>query len=80
MIEEVAKPLSDPKAQRMWTITSFNEWYEDTQIEPTAGDQPATTKDDSDSGEYHTEGDLYPDYGNLYLDILKESLEDSDKE
>jgi glycoprotein endo-alpha-1,2-mannosidase len=80
MIEEVAKPLSDPKAQRMWTITSFNEWYEDTQIEPTAGDQPATTKDDSDSGEYYTEGDLYPDYGNLYLDILKEALEDSDKE
>ena len=80
MIEEVAKPLSDPKAQRMWTITSFNEWYEDTQIEPTAGDQPATTKDDSDSGEYFTEGDFYPDYGNLYLDILKEALEDSDKE
>jgi len=80
MIEEIAKPLSDPKAQRMWTITSFNEWYEDTQIEPTAGDQPPSAKDDSDSGTYYTEGDRYPDYGNLYLDILKEALTESGKE
>ena len=76
MIEQIAKPLSDPKAQRMWTITSFNEWYEDTQIEPTAGDQPASNKDDSGSGDYYTEGDRYPDYGMLYLDILRDTLKE----
>lgn len=76
MIEDIAKPLSDPKAQRMWTITSFNEWYEDTQIEPTAGDQPESATDDSDTGKYYTEGDRYPDYGNLYLDILREGIKE----
>ena len=30
--------------------------------------------DDSDSGSYYTESDLYPDYGNLYLDLLKREL------
>ena len=37
MIKDIAMPLADPKAQNMIMVTSFNEWYEDTQIEPTSG-------------------------------------------
>ena len=37
MIKDVAMPLTDPKAKNMIMVTSFNEWYEDTQIEPTSG-------------------------------------------
>ena len=73
-IREVVVPMVDDQAERMFMITSFNEWYEDTQIEPTAGNQETTMVDDSDSGSYYTESDLYPDYGNLYLDILKREL------
>lgn len=72
MIREVAIPLADPKANRTIMVTSFNEWYEDTQIEATAGSAPATTKDDSEKGIFYTEGDRYVDYGSLYLDILSE--------
>jgi glycoprotein endo-alpha-1,2-mannosidase len=72
MIKDVAIPLADPKANRTIMITSFNEWYEDTQIEATKGSEPTTTKDDSDSGKFYTEGDRYVDYGTLYLDILRE--------
>ena len=75
MIKDVAIPLADPKADRTIMITSFNEWYEDTQIEATKGGGPTTTKDDSDSGTFYTEGDRYVDYGTLYLDILREEKE-----
>ena len=73
MIKDVAIPLADPKTNRTIMITSFNEWYEDTQIEATAGTANASTKDDSDTGAFYTEGDRYEDYGSLYLDILREA-------
>ena len=57
----------------MVMVTSINQWYEDTQIEPTAGTSPVTSKDDSDTGRYYTGGDRYYDYGTLYLDILREA-------
>ncbi|UCD51788.1 MAG: glycoside hydrolase family 99-like domain-containing protein [Phycisphaerales bacterium] len=75
MIRDVALPLLDPKGGNIMMVTSFNEWYEDTQIEPTAGTAPASTTDDSDSGTYYTGGDRYVDYGYLYLDILREMLD-----
>ena len=51
-------------------VTSFNEWHEDTQIEPTMGTAGTTRLDDSVTGDYYTEGDYYTDYGHLYLEIL----------
>ena len=72
MIKDVAIPLADPKADRTIMITSFNEWYEDTQIEATKGGGPTTKEDDSDTRSFYTEGDRYVDYGTLYLDILRE--------
>lgn len=74
MIADVALPNLDPKCGRILMVTSFNEWYEDTQIEATAGTQPPTTKDDSDSGAALTGGQQYVDYGALYLDILREAI------
>jgi hypothetical protein len=72
MIRQAALPNLDPRCGRMMMVTSFNEWYEDTQIEATAGDQPPTSDDDSPSKRRHTGGDRYVDYGPLYLDILRE--------
>ena len=72
MLRDVALPNVDPLAGNVMMVTSFNEWYEDTQIEATAGDAPTTRKDDSASGAFYTEGDTYTDYGYLYLDLLRE--------
>jgi len=74
MIRDVALPTLDPKCDNIMMVTSFNEWYEDTQIEATTGAAPPSTTDDSDSGTYYTGGDRYIDYGHLYLDILREAV------
>ncbi len=74
MISEVALPNLDARCGRILMVTSFNEWYEDTQIEATAGTQPTTTQDDSESGTALTGGQRYVDYGPLYLDILREAV------
>jgi len=72
MIRDIAMPLADERANRMILVTSFNEWYEDTQIEATRGDAGETKEDDSNSRDHYTQGDRYVDYGTLYLDILRE--------
>ncbi|MEX0322640.1 MAG: glycoside hydrolase family 99-like domain-containing protein [Puniceicoccaceae bacterium] len=72
MIRQVALPNLDPDAANIMMVTSFNEWYEDSQIEATAGTQKPSTTDDSDSGTHYTGGQKYVDYGYLYLDILRE--------
>lgn len=73
MIRDAALPNLDPRCGRIMMVTSFNEWYEDTQIEATVGDQAATSEDDSADGRKYTAGDRYEDYGDLYLDILRET-------
>ena len=75
MVRDVALPNVDPLAGNVIMVTSFNEWYEDTQIEATAGTSPPTAKDDSASGKFYTEGDIYRDYGYLYLDLLRKEAE-----
>ena len=45
MIQEAALPNLDPRCGRLMMVTSFNEWYEDSQIEATAGTAPATRID-----------------------------------
>jgi glycoprotein endo-alpha-1,2-mannosidase len=72
MLREVVVPKVDPLAENILMVTSFNEWHEDTQIEPTAGTAGTTNVDDSHSGSDYTQGDHYTDYGYLYLDILRE--------
>ena len=50
-------------------VSTFNEWHEDTQIEPTVVSGP-TTRDSSETSQY-TQGNTYRGYGNLYLDQLR---------
>jgi len=76
MIKNAALPNLDPKAGNLLMVTSFNEWYEDTQIEATTGTTPDTSQDDSSSGTHYTGGDRYVDYGYLYLDILRTQTSD----
>lgn len=71
MIREVALPNLDRRSGNIMMVTSFNEWYEDSQIEATSGTAPPSDTDDSDSGTYYTGGQRYVDYEYLYLDILR---------
>ena len=58
-----AKQLVDTKVDNLILVNSFNEWHEDTQIEPAVGD-PANSPFN------YTQGLEYVGYGDLYLDIL----------
>jgi len=66
-----AVTLVDPASNNLFMVTSWNEWHEDTQIEPVAV-APPTAVDDSDTQEGYTFGMEYEGYGTRYLDILKE--------
>ncbi len=72
MIRDVALPTLDSSCGNLMMVTSFNEWYEDTQVEATAGTAKPSTTDTTKSGTYFTGGQRYVDYGYLYLDILRE--------
>ena len=58
----------------MLLVTSWNEWSEDTAIEPAAL-APATVSDRSRSGSDFTQGYRYEGYGTRYLQILRENLD-----
>ena len=57
----------------MVMVNSWNEWHEDTQIEPTTVAAP-TNVDDSATGDTYTEGVYYEGYGLRYLDILRDTI------
>jgi len=65
---KMAQEFIDPSLNAL-CITSFNEWHEDTQIEPTVV-APATRLDISDDQRY-TKGYAYVGYGTAYLEIIK---------
>ena len=66
-----AKNLSDNRIGRMIMVTSWNEWHEDTQIEPVKP-VPSTNLDDSKTGDAYTDKLSYEGYGERYLQILRE--------
>ena len=55
------------------TVSLFNEWREDSEIEPTVT-MGATTRDTSASGNQYTQGLVYQGYGTTHPDILREEL------
>ena len=65
---------TDVSTGNMLLVTSWNEWHEDTQIEPVV-EAPPTAVDDSDSGKAFSEGLSYEGYGERYIDILREAGE-----
>jgi hypothetical protein len=65
-------PEVDPALPMMF-LTSWNEWGEDTAVEPLAV-APATARDDSASGDAYTQGFAYSGYGMSYLDVFRRAV------
>ncbi len=61
---EQARYLVDPAMGNLLLVNSFNEWHEDTQIEPVVGEPTNLPLN-------LTNGLQYEGYGELYLNILR---------
>jgi hypothetical protein len=72
-LQQLAIPYATNSQLKMIHITSFNEWHEDTEIEPAILTGPTTT-DSSPSGSQFTQGLVYQGYGTTYLDILRNQI------
>lgn len=62
---QYARKLVDANIDNLIMVNSFNEWHEDTQIEPVKGQT-------TNLPESITQGVEYEGYGELYLNILRE--------
>lgn len=69
-LSSAALPNLDPTASNMLMVSTFNEWHEDTQIEPTIAAPPTSMDDQSGT---LAQGYSYSGYGNLYLDELRQA-------
>jgi len=72
-LADLALPYANNTRFKMIHITSFNEWHEDTELEPTVVTAPTTT-DTSPTGSQYTQGLVYQGYGTKYLDILRSEI------
>src|SRR3546814_15113730 len=69
MLRQVADRWLDPR-NPMVMITSWNEWNEDTGIEPLAGAE-ATAADTATDGISRTNGVAYGGVGTRYLEVVR---------
>jgi len=72
-LNQLALPYANNSQLKMIHITSFNEWHEDTEIEPSVV-TATTTTDTSPTGSQYTQGLVYQGYGTTYLDILRNGI------
>ena len=72
-----ALPLTDAAVGHMLMVTTWNEWHEDTQIEPVRL-VAATARDRSRNRAGYTAGLAYEGYGDRYLQILHDELRVAD--
>jgi hypothetical protein len=70
-LNQAALPTLDPSANNILMVSTFNEWHEDTAIEPTIVAAP-TSNDDSGTHAL-TQGYSYTGYGDLYLNQLRQA-------
>src|SRR3546814_11680412 len=70
MLRQVADRWLDPR-NPMVMITSWNEWNEDTGIEPLAGAE-ATAADTATDGISRTNGVAYGGVGTRYLEVVRQ--------
>jgi hypothetical protein len=71
LVDRVVRQLLDPRLP-MWFVTSWNEWNEDTAIEPVA-DAPETAADASDTDTTFSDGYAYGG-GSIQLDALRNEI------
>jgi hypothetical protein len=71
MIERLAKPMVDARLP-MILVTSWNEWNEDTAIEPLR--RSMTTADDASGRRFFTQGYAYDAFGTRYLEVVRDHL------
>ena len=69
--KEMGFPYMDPELEMIF-ITSWNEWNEDTAIEPLKP-SPPTNKDISEDS-YHTGGFSYSGHGTAYLEVVQKNV------
>jgi glycoprotein endo-alpha-1,2-mannosidase len=70
LLRQVADPWFDPRAPLVF-VTSWNEWNEDTGIEPIRA-APATAADTATDGVSRTQGHAYEGFGTRYLEVLRD--------
>ncbi|KAG7363841.1 glycosyl hydrolase family 99 protein [Nitzschia inconspicua] len=66
-----ARQLVHPSVDNLILVNSFNEWHEDTQIEPVAIDPTTRNVVTTNIPTKLTSGLYYETYGNKYLDIIR---------